>query len=383
MAVIAFVPVRKGSKSIKNKNIKPFCGKPLVYWVLAALNDSPEIDEVYLATDGHQIAAAVEEFGLEKVRIYMRDSENATDSASTESVMLEFIRKHSFHNNDLFVLAQATSPFTKAVHFTEAVNCFNKSDGDSLLSVVRQKRFFWDADNQPLNYDFKNRPRRQDFEGYFMENGAFYISTMGQIEESQNRLSGKIIRYEMPEYTGLELDEPLDWTIGELLMKDNLAPDDRRDVSRIKLVLSDVDGVLTDAGMYYSEAGDELKKFSTYDGMAFRLLKEKGLQVGIMTAEDRELNRRRADKMKLDFQYHGVRNKLALLDQLLNELGLTYAQVAYVGDDINDVEVLQHVGLAACPANAQQAVLDVPGIVKLPKKGGEGVIRELFKFFED
>ncbi len=382
MSVIAFVPVRKGSKSIKNKNIKPFCGQPLVYWVLSELNRCPEIDQVYLATDGYEIAGLVEGFGLDKVKIYMREPENATDGASTESVMLEFIGKQSLSSDDLFVLVQATSPFTQAQHFSEAISHYHTDGADSLLSVVKQKRFFWNYDNAPINYDFKQRPRRQDFDGYFMENGAFYMSSVGSILSSENRLSGKIARYEMPDYTGLEIDEAVDWTIGEVLMNEQLRKEQQVDFSKVKLVLSDVDGVLTDAGMYYSENGDELKKFSTYDGMAFRLFKERGLKVGIITSEDRELNRRRATKMQLDFQFHGVKNKLGLLDELLKELDLSYEQVAYVGDDINDLEVLGKVGVAACPANAQQAVQQVPGILKLSKSGGEGVIRELYNLFE-
>jgi len=219
MSVIAFVPVRKGSKSIKNKNIKLFNGRPLVYWVLKALNSCVRVDHVVLATDGDEIAGIVEGFGLEKVSVYRRNEENASDIASTESVMLEFIEQGNLQDHDVFILAQATSPFTQAEHFHEALSQFKESAADSLLSVVRQKRFFWNAGGSSLNYDYKNRPRRQDFDGMLMENGAFYISTVQKIVRAGNRLSGKISCYEMPEYTGLELDEEIDWTIGEVLME--------------------------------------------------------------------------------------------------------------------------------------------------------------------
>lgn len=379
MSVIAFVPVRKGSKSIKGKNIKSLHGKPLVYWVLKALDECVGIDQVILATDGDEIAEVVNDFGFEKVQIYRREPQNASDTASTESVMLEFIENEKLNCDDIFILAQATSPFTKSEHFDEAIAQYRESGVDSLLSVVKQKRFYWNLEGKPLNYDFKCRPRRQDFDGMFMENGAFYISAVGKILASENRLSGTIATYEMPEYTGLELDEEVDWDLAEVLMRKYHKIRRNSDVSDIKLVLSDVDGVLTDAGMYYSEMGDELKKFNTYDGMAFKLFKEKGIKVGIITSEDCQLNRRRADKLKLDYQFHGVRDKLAVVQKLINELGLSLSEVTYIGDDINDIEVLENVGIAACPANARPEVLGVPGIVQLKSSGGEGAIRELYE----
>jgi YrbI family 3-deoxy-D-manno-octulosonate 8-phosphate phosphatase len=146
-----------------------------------------------------------------------------------------------------------------------------------------------------------------------------------------------------------------------------------------QLFLSDVDGVLTDAGMYYTESGDEIKKFSTYDGMGFKLMQAKGVKVGILTAENRKLNRNRAAKLKLDYDFHGIENKLETLSQLLRELSIDWKDVAYVGDDLNDIEVLKKVGQAFCPANAVEEVQKIKGIRKLKSSGGQGVVREIYK----
>ncbi len=377
MSVIAFVPARAGSKGIKNKNIKLFNSKPLIFWVLKALQDCNSVDGIYLATDGDDIARIADGFGFDKLKVFRRSPENASDSASTESVMFEFFEKEKPLSEDIFLLVQATSPFTQNTDFESAIKQFKQEKADSLLSVARQKRFFWNSNGTPLNYDYKNRPRRQDFEGILIENGAFYISKVKNILQSNNRLNGKISLYEMPEYTSLELDEDEDWLMGEIVMQKFKKSELNADPSQIKLFLSDVDGVLTDAGMYYSEKGDELKKFSTYDGMAFRLLKEKGIKVGIITSEDCELNRRRAEKLKLDYHFHGVKNKLEVLEGLVKELGISFSQLAYIGDDINDLEVLREVGIAACPANARAEVKSIPGIVELETKGGKGAVREL------
>ena len=216
---IAFIPARGGSKSIPLKNIKPFCGQPLIYWNLQALEDCPQIDKVVVATDAYQIAEVVQDLGQSKTDIYKRSADNAQDHSTTESVLLEYLSTADLLPDDRVVLVQCTSPFTTSAQFSEALMTFEQRDADSLLSVVRTKRFFWTTESLPLNYNPAERPRRQDFDGLMMENGAFYINTVGGILSAKNRLSGSIALYEMPAYTGLELDEEDDWLIGEILFR--------------------------------------------------------------------------------------------------------------------------------------------------------------------
>ena len=137
---------------------------------------------------------------------------------------------------------------------------------DSVLSVVKQKRFIWQKDDSgfsyPVNYDYLNRPRRQEFEGYYVENGAFYITSRDKLMESRCRISGRIKTVEMSEDTFYEIDEPDDWYIIESFMKKRSDKNIGK-IPDIKMFLSDCDGCLTDGGMYYSENEDELKKFNT------------------------------------------------------------------------------------------------------------------------
>ena len=377
--VIAFIPVRGGSKSIPLKNIKLLCDKPLVCWNIEALETCSSVDKVVVATDSDDIWKTVESCDYKKTHLYRRSAQNASDTATTESVMLEYIEYAQLEKDDVFMLVQATSPLTEAVHFREALQMFGEGKYDSILTCVRNYRFFWNEDGSSMNYDFLNRPRRQNFSGMLMENGAFYINTVGNILSNGNRLGGKIGIYEMPEYTSTEIDEPDDWMILEKLMR-KYKTELQKPVNRasIKLFISDIDGTLTDGGMYYSENGDELKKFNTRDGMGFGLLREAGIKTAIVTSEDRELNRRRAEKMKVDFLVQGKRNggKLAAMKELTKELDVSLKEVAYIGDDINCLELLKAVGVAACPSDACSAVKDVPGIVMMSKKGGEGCVRE-------
>ena len=220
MTNIAFIPVRGGSKSIPLKNIKMLAGKPLVYWTAKAANDANCVDKVIIATDSEEIKVTVKNYNdLKKVEIYNRKPENATDTASTESVMLEYIEEAKLDKKDKFFLIQATSPLLKSKHIDEMYEKYLKDGADSALSCVINKRFYWTKDGKSINYDYKNRPRRQDFEGYYMENGACYINTVENILNSKNRLSGKISVYEMPEYTAVEIDEPDDFLLIERLME--------------------------------------------------------------------------------------------------------------------------------------------------------------------
>lgn len=378
MKIIAFIPVRGGSKSIPLKNIKPFCGKPLVCWNIEALENCKLVDKIIVATDSDKIEETVLAQSYKKTEIYRRSAENACDTASTESVMLEYINYAQLPENDIFMLVQATSPLTETHHFTDALNIYLKGLFDSMLTCVRNYRFFWNENGTSKNYDYMNRPRRQNFKGELMENGAFYINTVSNILKSGNRLSGKIGIYEMPEYTATEIDEPDDWIILENLMRKHVLSKSTSPQSQIKLFLSDVDGTLTDGGMYYSEKGDELKKFNTRDGMGFQLLREAGIKTGIITSENTQIVTNRAKKLKIDFLVQGKRDggKLAAAQEICNQLGITLNEVAYIGDDINCHELLNAVGIAACPADACKEIKNIPTIKIMRLKGGEGCVRE-------
>jgi 3-deoxy-D-manno-octulosonate 8-phosphate phosphatase (KDO 8-P phosphatase) len=146
----------------------------------------------------------------------------------------------------------------------------------------------------------------------------------------------------------------------------------------IKLFLTDVDGVLTDGSMYYTESGDEIKRFHTHDGMAFELLRNAGIKTGIVTSENTQIVARRAAKVKADYLFQGKRDggKLAVAQQICMEMEISLTEVAYIGDDINCLDLLQAVGVAACPANAVSTVKNLPSIILLEKKGGDGAVRE-------
>lgn len=138
----------------------------------------------------------------------------------------------------------------------------------------------------------------------------------------------------------------------------------------------DVDGVLTDAGMYYAESGDEWKKFNTRDGMGIKLLQRAGLITALITMEETKLVARRAEKLAIPEVYQGVTDKLTVLRHLAEKHGLTLQEIAYVGDDVNDLDALKAVGFSASPADAVPSVRKAVDYV-CRKKGGEGAVREI------
>jgi 3-deoxy-D-manno-octulosonate 8-phosphate phosphatase (KDO 8-P phosphatase) len=149
-----------------------------------------------------------------------------------------------------------------------------------------------------------------------------------------------------------------------------------QELRRIRLLAMDVDGVLTDAGMFYTESGDEFKKFNTRDGMGIKLLQAAGLVTAIITKEETKLVARRGEKLAIPEVHQAAHEKLAVLRDILQRHHLSLAEVAYIGDDVNDLEVLQAVGFSAAPADAIPAVIRSVKYV-CRKKGGEGAVREL------
>ena len=373
---IAFVPVRGGSKSIPQKNIKKICGKPLLCYTVDAALKSNKLDAIFIATDAIYIEDVIKKYyGSEpRVKIYNREPVNAKDDSSTESVMLEFASKFEF---ETIILLQVTSPLTTSYDIDGAISKYFLTGAASLLSVVNQKRFFWEKLDEnfvrPNNYDFNNRPRRQDFQGYFVENGAIYITSRNNLLISKSRLIEPVTYWEMDEKTYIELDEPSDWEILESILSNKKKNDYYN--KEIKLFLTDVDGVLTDAGMYYTEKGDEFKKFNTRDGKAFELLRNNGILTGIITAEDTAIVKNRAKKIKVDYLFQGVEDKLKILNEICDLTGIKKEQVAYIGDDLNDVDIISNVGLSACPADAVDDVKACANLI-LKAKGGRGAVRE-------
>jgi len=215
MSDIAIIPLRANSKGIVKKNKRKLLGRPLFTWVLTEAIFS-KLNKVYVYTDDNEILDYVRQYysWSEKVIAKERSNESASDVASTEMAMLEFAEKIDY-NFDTIMLLQATSPLTSRENINEALDKLAGGTYDSVLSVVSTKRFIWNKNGTSANYDYTNRPRRQDFDGLLIENGAIYISNKETFIQSENRLGGNIGFLEMDEDSLTEIDEPNDFIIIE------------------------------------------------------------------------------------------------------------------------------------------------------------------------
>lgn len=210
---VAFIPVRAGSKSIKNKNITLVNNKPLIYWTVSVANAS-NLDKVFVSTDSDEIKSVVESFGLEKVEVIGRSKESSSDNATSETALIEFAQNYEFDN---VVFMQATSPLTQTSDINGALEKFLNSDKKSLISAIKRHQFLWDTKGTPMNYDPNNRPRRQEWDGYYIENGAFYISSRKEILKTGCRITTPVDFWEMSVQNIFEIDEPTDIDIVEKL----------------------------------------------------------------------------------------------------------------------------------------------------------------------
>lgn len=378
MTSVGFIPLRKGSKGIPGKNKRKMVGKPLFTWVLGAALQS-DLDTVYVYTDDLDIISFIEKeyHYTNKIKALQRSEASATDTASTESAMLEFAQTLDY-NFDAICLLQATSPFTTATDINNSLALLSNGY-DSTVTVVNTHRFIWDASGKPLNYDYKNRPRRQDFDGLLVENGAVYTCLASVLKTKENRLGDAVGVVTMPEDSLYEIDTENDWTVVEQLLIQR--QQQLKKAEKITHLVLDVDGVFTDGTITYTKEGEHTKQFDMRDGMGLEILRQFGVTVMIMTSERSELVAKRMQKLQIEHVFLGVKDKHTLLTQLAKTHQFSLNNVAYVGDDVNDLANICSVGWSLAPNNAMQEVINQADII-LPKPSGAGAIRSACQFIK-
>ncbi|HHW21119.1 MAG TPA: acylneuraminate cytidylyltransferase [Thermodesulfovibrio thiophilus] len=379
MKKVGVIPLRKGSKSIKNKNRKKLLGRPLFAWVLWEALKS-KLDEVYIFTDDKNIIEYVKnEYKYnQKCRVIERSAESATDEASTELALKEYVQKIN-NNYDILCLLQATSPLTTTEDINKVLHKILNDNLDSALTVVEFKRFIWSKDGYPLNYDYNNRPRRQEFEGLLVENGAIYATTKEQFEKTGIRIGGNIGITKMPEDTFTELDEKRDWIIVEKLLENRLRMNKKLS-DRIKAIFLDLDGVFTPGTVFFGASGELSKEFNIRDGMGLEILRESSdVEIFVITSENSEIVSSRMKKLKIENYYPGIKDKYAKVEEILTDKNIKKSETAYIGDDINDLANLLSAGWSFCPSDAMKEVKQVVDLV-LEAKGGKEAIREAVDF---
>jgi N-acylneuraminate cytidylyltransferase len=352
-------------------------GSPLFTWVLGEAIFS-DLDEIFVFTDDEDIISFInrEYSWTNKVKALSRSKGSASDSASTESAILEFCEVINYEF-DLFCLLQATSPCTTRQDINNCIQKLEKDQYDSVLTVAQTHRFIWNKDGTPINYDIFKRPRRQDFEGLMVENGAVYGTNKSALQKTNNRLSGKIAIVEMADETLYEIDSESDWIIVEQLLIQRQKKNKKTE--KLTHLILDVDGVFTDGSVFYSKDGELSKNFDMRDGMGLEILREHNVQVMVVTSEQSDIVAQRMKKLKIENVYLGVKDKFSLLNHICKEKSLSLCNIAYVGDDVNDLANICSVGWSLTPKNATQVVKQHADMI-LPTNSGNGAIRSACEF---
>ncbi len=219
---VAIIPARGGSKGLPGKNIRPMAGKPLIAWSIQQALAARCVDEVYVSTDDPRIAEASEQAGA---RVICRPPELAGDTATSESAIAHAISvlEKDGRSVDQIIFLQCTSPIRRPNDIDDAFDHYAQQGADSLLSVSKTHRFLWRQNHEgwgeSINYNYLHRPRRQDMEQSFMENGSIYIFSGQHFKRHQNRLGGHVVFHVMPEASAYEIDSETDFQIVELLMQ--------------------------------------------------------------------------------------------------------------------------------------------------------------------
>jgi N-acylneuraminate cytidylyltransferase len=370
------IPARGGSKGIPGKNLRPVGGRSLIWRAVAAARAARSASVVAVSTDDEAIAA---EARLAGALVIERPAAIAGDTASSESAVLHALEVLETQGPlpPVTVLMQCTSPFTRGEEVDRVVAALEHPGAACALSVVEDHGFLWGLDAQGfaagVNHDHTQpRRRRQELPPQYRENGALYAMRTEQFRAVGNRFCGPAVPVPLST-PPVEIDDERDLALCDAVatvLDAPLTPD----LSRIRVVVTDFDGVHTDDTVSVDQDGREAVRCSRADGMGVEMLRRAGFPVLILSKERNPVVAARAAKLRVEC-LQGIEDKRTALSDWLAAHGASWEQVAYLGNDVNDAACLAAAGLAVVPSDAHPAVR--PGALVLPRPGGHGAVRAL------
>ncbi|MEZ0141459.1 acylneuraminate cytidylyltransferase [Microbacterium sp. NRRL B-14842] len=371
---VAIIPARGGSKQIPRKNLERVGGVPLVARAVHAARAAACFDLVIVSTDDDEIAVAAEEAGA---RVIRRPAELSGDTATSEAAILHALDELEREGERFEVVAflQATSPFLPSAALADAVAEVQQGESDSVFSAVETYGFLWrrgaDGTAEAINHEAGHRPRRQDREPHYLETGAFYVFRVDGFRTHRHRFFGRIGIAPVSEETAIEIDDAAQLQAARALAVLHESP------VRIpvRAVVTDFDGVHTDDTAIIDADGGERVRVSREDGMGVSLLRRAGVPMLILSTEVNSVVRARADKLRVPV-LHGIADKEAALRQWAQAQDVALADIAYLGNDVNDLPAMRVVGWPVAVANAHPLVRAEARVV-LGRRGGDGAVREL------
>jgi YrbI family 3-deoxy-D-manno-octulosonate 8-phosphate phosphatase len=377
--IVAVIPARGGSKGIPRKNVALVGGVPLVAHSILHARRSRHIDLVVVSTDDDEIAAIATAHGADVVR---RPAVLATDEATSEAALrhaLDDVRARLDADIELVVFLQATSPVRQPGDLDGAIERVRTEGADSLFAACPQRGFVWSESDgvlEPLTYDNRARPRRQDLRGeHWEENGSFYVFRPWVLDDLDNRLGGAVSLWPMHPLDSFQVDEPGDLELLTTLLALRSATAVPPAIDRVRLVCFDFDGVLTDNRVLVDEHGTESVFCDRSDGWGIARVRELGIPVVILSTEHNDVVLARARKLGVEC-VHGSSDKGSAICEIAARHGVELADVAFVGNDVNDLPALRLVGVPIAVRDSHPELLTV-AIATTTRDGGRGAAREV------
>jgi YrbI family 3-deoxy-D-manno-octulosonate 8-phosphate phosphatase len=372
MSAWAIIPARGGSKGVPGKNLAPVAGRSLVRRAVEACVEARTVDRVVVSTDDPDIAREATASGAEVVD---RPVELAGDAASSESAVLHALEQ--LHQSgsplpDVTLLVQCTSPFTTADDLDRLVALTDEFD--SVFTAVASHSFLWKRSHSGqmvgVNHDPARRLPRQQLEPEYVESGNAYAMRTSGFLEQMHRFFGAIGMLEIDGSRALEIDTPADLARARALAGRSVRRPADSVLRIIEAVVFDFDGVLTDDTVIVHQDGSEAVTAHRGDGMGISALRTAGVRVLILSKERNPVVSARGAKLGVEV-VQGCDDKLpAMLDWMARH-GVDPARCVYVGNDVNDLEAMRAVGVAACPADARDEVCAAASWL-LSSNGGRG-----------
>ena len=375
--LICVIPARGGSKGIKNKNLQEILGRSLLSTCIETYKDSKYIDEVFVSSDSEEILIEAKKNGAIAVK---REQNLSSDTASSESVIEDFLKKSYKGNSSTIVFAQCTTPFITTDDINRAIEYFFLNKFDSLFSGSNHKGFLWKKNKNNIyeginHIETQLRKRRQDLTEEVIENGGFYLLNIEGFLNSKNRFFGKIGCF-ITSNRPIEIDDydELDYArfFSKKLIKRN---------NGFKNLFLDFDGVLTDNKVTTYLDGDEKVLCSKEDSLALSEIKKNNKEIYILTSEKNNIVDIRAEKLGIEvFRCNGDKKKMFY--QIHKEKNLKIIDSVFVGNDINDYHLFTSEIFCCCPKDAVTQVKEISDFIS-SRNGGDGAVREICEKFFD
>jgi YrbI family 3-deoxy-D-manno-octulosonate 8-phosphate phosphatase len=376
---IAIIPARGGSKGVPRKNLRKIGGRSLIARTILAAKAAARVDGVYVSTDDPEISAAALAAGAEVIQ---RPAEISGDTASSEAALLHALEvlEADGVRPDRLAFLQCTSPFTTGAEIDQCLAALDDAAVSATFAAKLDHGFYWETGADGLaagvNHDDKQpRKRRQDLTPQYRETGSIYAMRVKDFKAAGVRFCGPTV---LTPIDGplIEIDTLEDLAICEAMAAQREGPArEALDFGAVRALVMDFDGVLTDDRVLVLEDGREGVIANRGDGLGLGRLRETGLPLLILSKEVNPVVSARGRKLKIEVS-QGQDDKLTAVTAWLEREGLKASDIAYIGNDINDLPCLEIVGYPLAPADARPEVRAVAKYVTA-KPGGFGAVREI------